>query len=114
MTICRYIWEAISLSGPVGETADQGVAFIDLMEADIPLPEDDAQQEETQQLVRDTVTQLPEHLKEVLLLAYFQKFSYVQIAEMLSIPVGTVKSRLHTAVGTFAKRWKQQFDGEKP
>jgi len=24
----------------------------------------------------------------------------------LSIPIGTVKSRLHTAVGRFAKEWK--------
>jgi hypothetical protein len=25
---------------------------------------------------------------------------------VLSIPIGTVKSRLHTAVGRFAKEWK--------
>ncbi|MBN2180351.1 MAG: hypothetical protein JW715_00445, partial [Sedimentisphaerales bacterium] len=47
-----------------------------------------------------------ENLREILILAYFNKFSYKQMAEILSIPIGTVKSRLHTAVGRFAKDWK--------
>jgi RNA polymerase sigma-70 factor (ECF subfamily) len=41
-----------------------------------------------------------------LILAYFNKFSYKQMAHILSIPIGTVKSRLHTAVARFAKDWK--------
>jgi RNA polymerase sigma-70 factor (ECF subfamily) len=40
-----------------------------------------------------------------LILAYFHKFSYAEIAGILGIPVGTVKSRLHTAVGRFAEDW---------
>ena len=46
-------------------------------------------------------------LKEVLLLAYFQRLSYAQIAEELQIPLGTVKSRLHSAVAVFARGWKR-------
>jgi RNA polymerase sigma-70 factor (ECF subfamily) len=49
---------------------------------------------------------MPEHLREILLLSYFQKLSYNEIAESLQIPLGTVKSRLHTAVANFAKAWK--------
>jgi RNA polymerase sigma-70 factor (ECF subfamily) len=49
---------------------------------------------------------MPENLREILILAYFNKFSYKQMAEILSIPIGTVKSRLHTAVSRFAKDWK--------
>jgi RNA polymerase sigma-70 factor (ECF subfamily) len=49
---------------------------------------------------------MPENLREILILAYFDKFSYKQMAQILSIPIGTVKSRLHTAVGRFAKEWK--------
>jgi RNA polymerase sigma-70 factor (ECF subfamily) len=41
-----------------------------------------------------------------LLLSYFQQFPYKQISEMLEIPLGTVKSRLHAAVAQFAERWK--------
>ena len=45
-------------------------------------------------------------LREILLLAYFQRLSYARIAEDLGIPLGTVKSRLHAAVAAFAKQWK--------
>ena len=55
------------------------------------------------------VASLPDHLREVLLLAYFNQFAYKDIAEMLGIPLGTVKSRLHAAVGTFAQLWKARF-----
>jgi RNA polymerase sigma-70 factor (ECF subfamily) len=31
--------------------------------------------------------------------------SYVQIADSLQIPLGTVKSRLHAAVAAFSQTW---------
>jgi RNA polymerase sigma-70 factor (ECF subfamily) len=34
----------------------------------------------------------------VVLLVYFQGLKYREAAEVLSIPVGTVKSRLHAAI----------------
>jgi len=55
------------------------------------------------------VQTLPDHMREVLLLAYFHHFAYQEIADMLEVPLGTVKSRLHAAVGTFAQMWKQQY-----
>ncbi len=100
--------KAASLSASVDQHQDGGQAFIDLMEADLPLPQEKAQQKETGQIVRDVVSSLPEHLREVLLLAYFNRMAYREIAENLGIPLGTVKSRLHAAVGTFAELWKAQ------
>ena len=52
------------------------------------------------------VDQLPSHLREILLLSYFQQMSYVQIADSLQIPLGTVKSRLHAAVASFSQVWQ--------
>jgi len=69
-------------------------------------PYDEIEREETQENVRKIISEMPENLKEILILAYFEQFSYKQMAEMLSIPIGTVKSRLHTAVGYFTKKWK--------
>jgi RNA polymerase sigma-70 factor (ECF subfamily) len=48
---------------------------------------------------------MPAKLREILILAYFHKFPYAEIGMILGIPVGTVKSRLHTAVGRFAEDW---------
>jgi RNA polymerase sigma-70 factor (ECF subfamily) len=59
-------------------------------------------------LVRQTIADLPDHLREILLLAYFHQLPYRDIARMLRIPLGTVKSRLHAAVGSFAQLWKQR------
>jgi RNA polymerase sigma-70 factor (ECF subfamily) len=50
---------------------------------------------------------MPDNLREILLLSYFQRFSYKQMPEILSIPIGTVKSRLNAAVGRFAKDLKE-------
>ena len=95
------------ITGLSGRADDQqeGRSFIDLLEADLPLPDEDAESEETRRLVREAIEALPDHLREVLLLAYFHRFPYKEIAEMLEIPLGTVKSRLHAAVGTFADFW---------
>jgi RNA polymerase sigma-70 factor (ECF subfamily) len=60
------------------------------------------------------VDAMPSHLREILLLSYFQGFSYNQIADSLEIPLGTVKSRLHTAVATFARSWKSARSGDEP
>ena len=102
--------QAASLSALVDEGRDDGRAFIDLMQADLPLPAQDAEEKEQRQLVRQAVAALPDHLREVLILAYFNHFAYKEIAEMLSIPLGTVKSRLHAAVGTFADLWRSQME----
>ncbi len=85
-----------------------GGQFIDLMSADIPAPDESMSREELQEAVRGTVMNMPEHLREILLLSYFHQFPYKQIADILDIPLGTVKSRLHAAVATFAERWKQK------
>ena len=104
--------ETVSLSTPLRSGQDGTGTFVDLMEVEIPLPDEFAQQQESRELVREVIEGLPPQLREVLLLAYFHRFSYKQIAEMVAVPVGTVKSRLHTAVGTFAKRWKSRFEGQ--
>ncbi len=54
--------------------------------------------EEDSQAVREAIDQLPDSLRCVVVLVYFQGLKYREAADVLSIPVGTVKSRLHTAV----------------
>jgi RNA polymerase sigma-70 factor (ECF subfamily) len=49
-----------------------------------------------------------------LLLSYFHQFPYKQIGEILDIPLGTVKSRLHAAVAHFADRWKAMNEKKTP
>jgi RNA polymerase sigma-70 factor (ECF subfamily) len=99
----------LELSAPVDrDRGDGGEAgsFVDLMEVRVPAPGDALDKDETNRLVQRALDELPLMLREILLLAYFQRISYAQIADELGIPLGTVKSRLHAAVAAFAKRWK--------
>jgi len=95
----------LSLSQDIGGDGE-GTRFVDLMEADQELPDAQLLDSEQKDSIRNAVDQLPSHLREILLLSYFQQMSYVQIADSLQIPLGTVKSRLHSAVAAFSQVWQ--------
>lgn len=99
----------------MGTMADAGDVSIDevvniLSSYDIT-PDHEASAEETAQRVRQVIAEMPENLRGILILAYFEQFSYKHMADILSIPIGTVKSRLHTAVVHFTKKWKAANQG---
>lgn len=105
----------LDLSAPVGGGRggdDSTTEFVDLLEIDVPTPAAGIEAEEQSKQVQDVLETMPPALKEILLLAYFQRLSYAQIAEDLEIPLGTVKSRLHAAVATFSKRWMEKHGSD--
>ncbi|GBD36660.1 ECF RNA polymerase sigma factor SigW [bacterium HR36] len=61
-------------------------------------PLESLEEKERARLVQEALLQLPEPMRAVVLLAYFRGLKYREIAEILGIPVGTVKSRLHVAL----------------
>jgi RNA polymerase sigma-70 factor (ECF subfamily) len=94
------------LQAAISPGDDDSSEFIDLMKSTTDLPDQPMQQQELQNKVKQTVMNMPEHLREILLLSYFHQFPYKQISDILDIPLGTVKSRLHAAVAHFADRWR--------
>ncbi len=62
---------------------------------------------EQKEVVRETVAQMPENLRQILVMAYFNQLPYKEMAEVLDIPLGTVKSRLHAAVKVFSQMFKE-------
>jgi len=64
--------------------------------------------EERKAVVHGLISRMPEHLRLILMLGYFQQLPYIELAEVLEIPVGTVKSRLHAAVNHFGRLWRSQ------
>lgn len=93
----------------IGAIADSGDVSVDdvlnILTSYKTTPADEVTMEETARRVREVVADMPENLRGILILAYFEQFSYKHMAEILSIPIGTVKSRLHTAVMHFTKKW---------
>jgi RNA polymerase sigma-70 factor (ECF subfamily) len=61
-------------------------------------PDSAAQQDENAALVRHAVMQLPEHYRSVVVLRHYEDLKFREIAEVLSIPEGTVKSRMSEAL----------------
>lgn len=94
------------LQASISAGDDESGEFIDLMQSATSMPGEPLEREELQKQVQGTVSNMPEHLREILLLSYFHQFPYKQISEILDIPLGTVKSRLHAAVAHFADRWR--------
>jgi RNA polymerase sigma-70 factor, ECF subfamily len=66
-------------------------------------------QRSNSQLVQGAVENLPVHYREILLLCEVEEMSYQEIAETLSIPVGTVMSRLSRARKTLRDALRLQF-----
>jgi len=94
------------LQASINSNDDDSGEYLDLMSAASAMPHDALERRELQMAVQNTVMAMPEHLREILLLSYFHQFPYKQISEILEIPLGTVKSRLHAAVAFFADRWR--------
>jgi RNA polymerase sigma-70 factor (ECF subfamily) len=62
-----------------------------------PPPDDRLDQQERADTVRGALARLPEQYRTVLVLREMDGFCYETIAELLDLPVGTVRSRLHRA-----------------
>jgi RNA polymerase sigma-70 factor (ECF subfamily) len=65
------------------------------------------ERDERQAWVRQFVDSLPESMRGPLVLVYYQGMKYREAAEVLGIPVGTVKSRLHTAILKLNEVWTE-------
>jgi RNA polymerase sigma-70 factor (ECF subfamily) len=78
----------------------------------LPAPGDSppvaAERTEERERVRAAVARLPELLRQAVLLVYFQGLKYQEAAEIMDIPVGTVKSRLHAALMKLTEEWEEE------
>lgn len=95
-------------SGDVDPREGNGTSLLELLGQFDTMPEQSIESNEQAQQVRNIITDMPDALRETLLLAYFQQFAYRDIAAMLGVPVGTIKSRVHSAVKWFAREFQQR------
>ena len=86
----------LSLDGLVDNDENDRAAPVE-PSAREPSPEEHARGRETQCLVTAAIDRLPEELREAIVLRDTQDLAYDQIASVLEVPVGTVRSRLNRA-----------------
>jgi DNA-directed RNA polymerase specialized sigma24 family protein len=58
----------------------------------------DAAPDDRVQQINETIQRLPEQNREILELRLRDGLAYAEIAEALSIPIGTVRSRVHNSI----------------
>lgn len=62
-----------------------------------PCPDTVLQRKEALDRLEEIIDQLPPHYRAITLLRHDQELSYEEIAEILDLPLGTVKARIHRA-----------------
>lgn len=62
---------------------------------------------ENRVLIEKLLDQLPSELRTTLVLREVEQLSYEEVAEAMRVPIGTVRSRLHTARERFRNLWIQ-------
>ena len=70
-------------------------------------PYQQAEAGERAEWVRNAVDNLPDPLQSAVRLVYFRGLKYRDAAKVMSVPVGTVKSRLHSAIQRLGQSWRE-------
>ncbi|MBI3836869.1 MAG: sigma-70 family RNA polymerase sigma factor [Planctomycetia bacterium] len=89
------------------EGSDDLGSLMDLLVSKEPAPDSRAESTQQREWIRQAVEQLPEPLRLAVNLVYYQGLKYREAADILDIPVGTVKSRLHSAILKLNQAWLQ-------
>ncbi|WP_042531317.1 RNA polymerase sigma factor [Oceanobacillus oncorhynchi] len=63
--------------------------------------------------VQQAIADLPDKQRAIILLVYYEDLPQNEIASILDIPIGTVKSRLHTAMNTLKNNLEEDFHAER-
>lgn len=95
------------------EGSDDVGTLMDLLTSNEPAPESNLDAAHQRQWVRDAIESLPEGLRQAINLVYYQGMKYREAADILNVPVGTVKSRLHSAILKLNQAWMESHPGSR-
>ncbi len=91
-------------SGSEGEEVGK---LVDLLVSTDREPLDQVTHYERGQWVREALDELSDQMRSVVQLVYYEGMKYREAADVLEIPVGTVKSRLHAAIAKLNEFWTE-------
>ncbi len=94
-------------STSAGESGGRPTTWGDKIEGRTTDPARAASDSEDGAWMQDAVHSLGDSLERVVQLVYYQGMKYREAADVLGIPVGTVKSRLHAAIQRLSTSWRE-------
>lgn len=71
-------------------------------------PLEELDKREVEKVVQEEINRLPPDYRVVVILRHYQGLRYEEISKALDLPLGTVKSRLHSALATLKARLRQR------
>jgi len=80
-----------------GTTGQDGEEYEFQVPSEGPEPDRVLERKEALERLEEVIAELPPHYKAITLLRHDQQLSYEEIAEVLQLPLGTVKARIHRA-----------------
>ncbi|PLT33611.1 RNA polymerase sigma factor SigW [Bacillus sp. V5-8f] len=72
-----------------------GLDMYSQIAAETVLPEDEVESMEIQETIQAAIKKLPDKYRAPIVLKYIEELSLKEISEILELPVGTVKTRIH-------------------
>ncbi|WP_462412612.1 RNA polymerase sigma factor SigW [Neobacillus sp. Marseille-QA0830] len=73
----------------------EGLTMYSQIPSGTPLPETEVESLELQETVHNEILKLPEKYRSAIVLKYIEDLSLNEISEILELPLGTVKTRIH-------------------
>lgn len=81
-----------------------GLTMYSHLASNTPLPENKLESLELHEAVQKGILNLPEKYRIVIILKYIEEFSLNEISEILDLPLGTVKTRIHRGREALSKQ----------
>lgn len=81
---------------------------LDIQTSPDPSPEEQVAQNQTMSLLQESISELPDNMREILLLVGMEEISYEEAATMLTVPIGTIRSRLSRARSALREKLRQK------
>ncbi|MGJ7922809.1 RNA polymerase sigma factor SigW [Neobacillus sp. LXY-4] len=73
----------------------EGLTMYSQIPAETVLPEDELESMEVHSQIQHEISKLPDKYRTVIILKYIEELSLNEISEILEMPLGTVKTRIH-------------------
>ncbi|QDV87597.1 RNA polymerase sigma factor [Planctomycetes bacterium TBK1r] len=96
----------VSLDRTPNDTEQRNASWAEKLVGGTPDPLAAAASQENGDWMKESISSLGQPMQQVIQLVYYQGLKYREAAEILGIPVGTVKSRLHAAVQRLGVMWE--------
>jgi len=89
------------------QSQNESAKLADILVSQDPDPLANVSRRENARWVQMALDELSDQMRNVVHLVYYQGLKYREAAEVLDVPVGTVKSRLHAAIQKLNESWNR-------